>query len=250
MGACGTTCLKILVITFNILVAIIGAAILTAGILFKKLMNDTSKDDLDPTTNSVVWYMSVVIIVIGSIVLATAIIGILGAVFQNVCALVCYSIIMVLITLIIAGIGGLTLWLSLATDNLIKGELNKLISKDSSIRQQIEQMQEKRQCCGIFGYKDWELVGSEYPKSCCSGKVSECNPQMEQFHKTGCYEIGVDISNYIRIIGISFLSVAAVQLLIVILSYVLMCSKREDHYSSGQVFALQTRSHDNRAFQA
>ncbi|RWS01231.1 tetraspanin-1-like isoform X2 [Dinothrombium tinctorium] len=243
---------------FNFALAVVGALIIYAGTTtmnnvpeWVSRLNLTSFDhNTGIETGKAINYIAIAVIVIGVFILVTALIGVFGAVFRNCCALVIFVIVLAVLTVILGAAGGVSMFIAVSNES--KEYENKFISdslrgyswsEDKDANKMIDHTQFARKCCGIRNYTDWngfrpESVDSTvYPFSCCGNntdsKIADedrysCKVTNEDFFRDAClHEIKIFLNLALKI-GITLLSITAVQALVIVLSYCILCSKNDD----------------------
>ncbi|KAI8435284.1 hypothetical protein MSG28_003623 [Choristoneura fumiferana] len=178
----GMSCIKYLLFCFNLLFAISGLIILIVGIKAEI----SSSPYIDLTDENFYTSAPVVLIIVGVIVFIVAFFGCCGAVKENHCMIVSFSVFLLVIFVaeLAVGIAGYVKNQDLETS--IVRHLNATIKEyptDPNLA-----------CCGIYGVADWKtVVPPKIPDSCCSGQeiagtgvATPCTETSEFLHKSGC----------------------------------------------------------------
>ncbi|RWS20854.1 tetraspanin-9-like protein [Leptotrombidium deliense] len=262
---CGVTCLKLIVVLFNIFVAIAGGLLLGCGVFFKikvsEEINFEKAHDVDAVKKTID-YIAIGVVALGALLLVTAIVGIFGAIFRNICALIIYSIILSLITIFIGAIGFFSL-LSESTAFSVPKNLKKDINKNAwtsaaDTTKGIGLLQKDGKCCGIVNYKDWDEHRppgnpvDSYPLSCCTSTVTSntCTKNSAGFNEKGCLKFAKDILNYAKYFGVGCFIISVILLLISIFSCILICSKKNDNErDNGMVLVKSPRTPEGYPFE-
>ncbi|KAJ0180309.1 hypothetical protein K1T71_003713 [Dendrolimus kikuchii] len=163
---CGTSFVKYVIFFFNLLVALLGLAILGIGIAF--LLNFSFiKDEVKNHLTVGPW----IFIIVGAIMFIIAFFGCCGAIRESHCMVVTYAIFLLVIIIIQVALAVL---LFVYGDNIkqsIVSGINGLYEKrtradvDKSFITLIENIEIQFQCCGGKGPSDY---GFTLPDSCCS----------------------------------------------------------------------------------
>ncbi|XP_023941805.1 CD63 antigen [Bicyclus anynana] len=231
----GMSCVKYLLFSFNLLFAITGLIILIVGA--KSEINAHPYVDL--TDESFYTSAPVILIIVGLIVFVVAFFGCCGAVKENHCMIVTFSVFLLLIFIaeLAVGIAGYVKHTDLETS--LMRSLNdslKHYNDDPAVRQNFDIIQTDLQCCGINGYKDWESNGIPIPNTCCAGqevvdnKLSNCTVSSPTLHQKGCLdEILVHLKPLTLLLGGVGVGIAFVQLLGVIFACCLARSIRSQY---------------------
>ncbi|XP_075969214.1 CD63 antigen-like [Anticarsia gemmatalis] len=231
----GMSCVKYLLFCFNLVFAITGLIILIVGI--KAEINSSPYIDLTDSN----FYTSgpIVLIIVGVIVFIVAFFGCCGAVKENHCMIVTFSVFLLIIFVaeLAVGIAGYVKHQDL--ENSIVTHLNSTIAKyntDKDVTKTFDILQTDLQCCGINGPEDWAANNITLPNTCCAGqeiandKVVPCTPDSEHFHKEGCLnKLVVYFKDIALVLGGVGLGVAIVQLLGVIFACCLARSIRSQY---------------------
>ncbi|XP_053720057.1 tetraspanin-9 [Synchiropus splendidus] len=162
------TCLKRTFTVFNIILALIGAAIITLGILTQVMTRGSSALNVEDR-----YFSLIVLYIIGGATLGIAFLGIYGSNKENYAAMVVYLVLMVCGTLAMLRIGIPTA----AFRPKLEGELEKTFRRATPLNEASEEVQDMMNnvqsalhCCGLFSADDWN---QEIPDSC------SCDPEGE-----------------------------------------------------------------------
>ncbi|XP_039478996.1 CD63 antigen [Drosophila santomea] len=143
------------------------------------------------------------LIVIGSFIIVISFFGCWGALKENYCLVLSFSVMLAIIFILelAAGISGYVLRND--ASNLIKNSLTYSLNQYNSDNQNAttklwDDIQEEFDCCGVSTYKDWSVAfpDGELPISCCDIPVGAvgtftCNDTMASVdtrHKVGCLD--------------------------------------------------------------
>ncbi|XP_053624383.1 CD63 antigen [Plodia interpunctella] len=230
----GMSCVKYLLFLFNLLFAITGLIILIVGI--RAEIKSAPYVDLADEN----FYTSgpIVLIIVGVIVFIVAFFGCCGAVKENHCMIVTFSVFLLIIFVAELGVGiaGYVKQKDLAAN--LERRLNDTIAdypNNPNVKETFDIIQTDLQCCGVRGPEDWH--NATLPNSCCSaldikpnGAVSECIINGPAVHKTGCLEaIRDNMQTIAAVLGGVGLGIAIVQLLGVIFACCLARSIRSQY---------------------
>ncbi|XP_063821535.1 CD63 antigen-like [Ostrinia nubilalis] len=227
----GMSSVKYLLFCFNLLFAITGMIILIVG---AKAMISLSP-----------YYTSgpVVLIIVGVIVFIVAFFGCCGAVKENHCMIITFSIFLLVIFVAVLAVGIAGYVKHQYMENSIIRYL-KDYPTNPDVKHSFDIIQTDLKCCGIYGPGDWKNNGMPIPNSCCSAQeikgdvVAACKPEnSENVYQTGCYKNVVSFLNSIAaVLGGVGLGIAAVQLLGVIFACCLARSIRSSVGSFQSIF--------------
>lgn len=232
----GMSCVKYLLFCFNLLFAITGLIILIVGI--KSEINSSPYINLTDKN----FYTSgpIVLIIVGVIVFIVAFFGCCGAVKENHCMIVTFSVFLLIIFVaeLAVGIAGYMRHQDL--ENSIVDHLNKTIKEyptNKDVAKTFDIVQTDLQCCGIYGPGDWAANNiTTLPSTCCSGQeitsgvAAPCTETSEHFHKDGCLnKLVAYFKDIAMVLGGVGIGVAIVQLLGVIFACCLARSIRSQY---------------------
>ncbi|XP_022918280.1 CD63 antigen-like [Onthophagus taurus] len=235
---CATKCVAWFVFIFNIILACLGIAILTVGILFQlNVINyiipvTDVKESLD--------YLPIIIIVIGSLIFLTGILGCISAGRGNTKLLWTYVVVLILIFAIQICLGVFIMFqVHCETDiqnrinsHLLEG-INNYNGNNTVIKTRIDALQRRFDCCGIESPNDWNTDGSGVlPPSCCENN-EKCGINSDDIFTRGCGPLILDnFNNVVRITYILAFAVAAQQFMGVIFAFILITSIRNEERRS------------------
>lgn len=210
----GMSIIKYLTFFFNFLFVLFGLVFIIIGSLALSGLEEFSK------ISGKIHAPIILIIVLGAFVLLLSFFGCCGAVKENYCMLMTFSVIIFLIFIVelAAGISAYVFRNKLEENikDAAKSSMEKYNS-DKSDKEFWDNIQMKYNCCGVDGPEDWNktFAGGELPDSCCINGTSSCNiTEKKMLHAEGCYDSIKDIfKKYSWQIGITALVIAFLQLL-------------------------------------
>ncbi|XP_050520935.1 tetraspanin-9-like [Daktulosphaira vitifoliae] len=223
---------KYILYLFNLLCLISGIIIITIAVLInQKFYNWSSFISKDLIT------APQIMLVIGLIVFAIAILGLCGIIRDSGCLLILFS---VLLTLVLMGeliFSGAVLMMRGEIKEFAMKEMNQTISKYNQTGYETSTeawniLQSDVECCGINGPNDWKIVTHTdvLPVSCCKAIPVDWHCTKTDAYLTGCFTLLEDKlqenSQLLFWTGIAF---AAVQLLAVTLACCRRCSLYKEY---------------------
>lgn len=203
-----TSCSKCVLILFNILTAIIGAALLALGLIIRLGQNHIEwiHETIIPLLQRVILgngssvsfatlldALTLGIIIVGSILLGISLIGLIGACCESECMLIMYAVFLGIIILAeAASIGVFFIYkdkvvatLSESLKGTIKGYTGSEDALDggNQITAAWNKLQTEFQCCGAVSYRDYEEAtvwrkdppNQVVPVSCCQPNNPKCS---------------------------------------------------------------------------
>lgn len=231
----GMSCVKYLLFGFNLLFAITGLILLIVGIKTEI----SSSPYIDLTDEKLYTSAPVVLIIVGIIVFIVAFFGCCGAVKENHCMIITFSVFLVIIIVaeLAVGIAGYIKRSDLEASVTSHLEASiKQYPTDENVKKTFNIFQTDLNCCGINGYADWKANNLTIPDSCCSGQVikedviAACTENSSTLHKDGCLTNLVQFfKDQAMLFGGVGLGIAFVQLLGVIFACCLARSIRSQY---------------------
>ncbi|XP_068169659.1 CD151 antigen isoform X2 [Antennarius striatus] len=192
--ACGTICLKYLLLLFNILFWLAGGAVLAVGV-----WTLVEKSDYISLLNSSLYSASAyILIAAGVIVIVTGIIGCCATLKEKKSLLIVYLCLLLCIFLleVIAGV------LAYITYQELNEELRQNLKMtmqqkykqpgEDSVTQAVDKLQQEFKCCGSHNYSDWLenawIQSNEHlvPDSCCKTHIELCG---RRDHPSNIYKV-------------------------------------------------------------
>jgi len=182
-AGCGPTCARVLLIIFNIIFWLSGAALVALGVLL--LVNADFTNNIEflnyvaevipDASVSMIQICAYALIAIGVFVLIVGFCGCCGAIKESKCMLGFYIFFLVVVMLCEGAVGGLMIWFRsdiLATaDEQFKDLMTTKYESDGNVREVVNNVQQELMCCGWAGVDDysevsWDGVDDIVP-SCC-----------------------------------------------------------------------------------
>jgi len=238
MVAGGMKCVKYLLFAFNLIFAISGIALLVTGIVVR-----TAYSHYLTFVGDAILSAPILLIAIGAVIFVVAFSGCCGAVKENRCLLLTFSVLLAVIFImeIAAGI----------TAYVMKDKLNEQIPKQmkktianfnqtgyDGVTDTWKLVQHEMKCCGIQGPADWNKVfpynetKTNVPDSCCKEEMDGCGEgaiSSDSIYKQGCLDAFEGwVSTQVEYVGGVGIGIAFIQLLGIVFSCLLAHSiKRE-----------------------
>lgn len=203
---CGASIVKYILFIFNMLALVCGILLIVFGSLVLSHLGDI-RDIADTFKTSSI---PITIIVIGCIIFIISFVGCCGAIRENTCLTMTYSVFMIVL-FILQMIMVVYIWIE--KDSFLNA-MNKIVDQAWQQRHDkghyMDFFQINFNCCGRFGVQDY---GKEtVPNSCCGASASSCSVDMAR-NKYGCSQMFRNfISTNIAIAQYAGLVVAAVEL--------------------------------------
>ncbi|XP_011306310.1 CD63 antigen isoform X2 [Fopius arisanus] len=229
----GMTCVKYLLFLFNLIFAITGVVFITVGGVILSYYSGY-RNFLDN------WFFAapVLMIVVGVIVFLISFFGCCGAVKENHCMIITFSVLLLLIFALELGAG--------ISGYMMRNEVGKMLLRrmnnsiytyhtDNDVHNMWDTLQVDFKCCGINGTSDWwptQFKEPKLPPSCCSeiSNTAECDVNAITSHNEGCLKKVTDtIENKAYILGGVGIGVALIQLIGVIFACFLARSIRREY---------------------
>ncbi|XP_022920882.1 CD63 antigen-like [Onthophagus taurus] len=232
MGSGGMNCVKYLLFCFNLLFAVSGIAILTVGAIIHTVYHHYSRF-VDPTFESA----PIFFIIVGVIVFVVAFFGCCGAVRENHCMVITFSVLILLIFGLEAIVGIAGYIRRNDVESMLENRLNESMYNyfnQSGVEKSWNILQHEMKCCGMNGPSDWRQItqNNTLPHTCCPDTVNDgtCTINSLNVYKASCLEELKDtIVTYGALIGGVGIGVALVQIIGVIFACCLARSIRKEY---------------------
>lgn len=164
----GMACVKYLTFLFNLIFAITGIVFIAVGTVILIVYNGYN-NFMDS------WFFAapVLMIIVGAIAFIVSFFGCCGAVKENHCMIITFSVLLLLIFALELGAGISGYMMRGEVRNMLENRLNGTMEeylKDDDIRRSWDIMQHDLECCGMYGASDWARIGfmdKTVPNSCC-----------------------------------------------------------------------------------
>ncbi|CAK9814642.1 CD63 antigen [Anthophora quadrimaculata] len=229
----GMTCIKYVTFFFNLIFAITGIVFIAVGTVILVVYNGYNNF----TDN---WFFAapILMIIVGVIVFIVSFFGCCGAVKENHCMIITFSVFLLLIFALELGAGIAGYMMRGEVHDMVENRLNSTIGKystNSDIRRSWDIMQHDLQCCGITGATDWSHVDfpeNTVPNSCCKEvpQGSTCDTNSIYIYPSDCMSnLQSAIGHNALILGGVGIGISIVQLIGVIFACCLARSIRREY---------------------
>ncbi|KAL2716451.1 CD63 antigen [Vespula squamosa] len=162
-------CVKYLLFLFNLIFAITGIVFISVGAVILVVYSG-----YDNFVDSWFFAAPVLMIIVGIVVFLVSFFGCCGAVKENHCMLITYSVFLMIIFALELGAGISGYVMRSEVDSMLLNRLNTTFyqyKSDENIRKSWDVMQYDLRCCGIESPADWaklEYTDNVIPDSCCT----------------------------------------------------------------------------------
>uniref|UniRef100_A0A8C9ZBM2 Tetraspanin n=1 Tax=Sander lucioperca TaxID=283035 RepID=A0A8C9ZBM2_SANLU len=159
------SCLKWLLTIFNIIFAIVGVIIIMIG-MESQLSYANGALALDVHT-----FRKPELYIVGSIIMVIAILGAVGAYNESKACMILFLVCMILGSIVMLLLGSLTAVIRSKLPAVLEAAYRPALPLDRTLydmRNQMERLQTKMECCGLFSFEDWE---GNIPRSCLCSKL-------------------------------------------------------------------------------
>lgn len=239
---CCDKCAKMFIMVINIVIILIGGAMLAAGIYWQLSPTGFYKEIF----NHDIFNVPIVAIVIGSLLLLVGLCGFMGACCEVMFLLKAYMGFLILIMLIeiVVAVGCVAMKTSVEeyatnrTSELIGFYGDETKDEEEIIEKTIDLVQENFECCGVYGPEDWSQKNAErfvvdgkniVPNSCCKAANKDdedCGSKIdyrsnENIYKSGCK---VSMMNYVEN-NLLYVGITAGVIVILQIGILIMASK-------------------------
>ncbi|XP_014480566.1 PREDICTED: CD63 antigen-like isoform X2 [Dinoponera quadriceps] len=186
------------------------------------------------------WFFAapVLMIIVGVIVFLVSFFGCCGAVKENHCMIITFSVLLLLIFALELGAGITGYMMRGEISNMLENRMNSTMrqyEENRDIRNSWDIMQHDLQCCGMNSPADWIQFGSEdntIPESCCKELPAQgkCDANSIHLFEDGCMmRLKAAIESSALILGGVGVGIAIVQLIGVIFACCLARSIRREY---------------------
>ncbi|XP_066586848.1 CD63 antigen-like [Prorops nasuta] len=230
----GMACVKYLLFLFNLIFAITGIVFMSVGAIILVVYNGYNN-----FVDSWFFAAPVLMIIVGVIVFLVSFFGCCGAVKENHCMIITFSVLLLLIFALElgAGISGYMMSGEVSTmlENRMNSTMHEYNSKDD-VRKSWDIIQSDLQCCGMKGPFDWTSVrgfsNKVVPDTCCKEVAagSTCDANAITIRGDGCLtKLQAAIEENALILGGVGIGIALIQLIGVIFACCLARSIRREY---------------------
>ncbi|KAI3385173.1 hypothetical protein SNEBB_001222 [Seison nebaliae] len=175
MGA-SINCTKYLLILFNFIFWLSGAALLSIGIyLLISEETENYRSLVDDSSKTTLLYISFLIVAVGACIFVVGFFGCCGAIKESRCLISFYMVFLLMVMCGELAIGVFTLLYRQTWDEhgkeILKENMLRLYSDNMIAAKFIDKIQLDNKCCGAISINDW--IG-ESPASCCPAEIARC----------------------------------------------------------------------------
>ncbi|KAH0949791.1 hypothetical protein HN011_007427 [Eciton burchellii] len=229
----GMACVKYLLFLFNLIFAITGIVFISVGAVILVVYNGYNN-----FVDSWFFAAPVLMIIVGVIVFLVSFFGCCGAVKENHCMIITFSVLLLLIFALELGAGITGYMMRGEVANMLHNRLNGTLRQyenNGDVQRSWDIMQHDLQCCGMNGPTDWPMVGfpgNTVPDSCCKEVPSQSKCDLNSIHvySDGCMaKLQSAIENNAMILGGVGIGIALIQLIGVIFACCLARSIRREY---------------------
>ena len=229
----GMACVKYLTFLFNLIFAITGIVFIAVGSVILMVCS-VYNNFMDS------WFFAgpVLMIVVGAIVFIVSFFGCCGAIKENHCMIITFSVLLLLIFALELGAGISGYMMRGEVRTMVENRMNSTMGQytvNDEIHRSWDIMQHDLQCCGIYGPNDWARIGfpdDTAPNSCCKEipKGSKCDLNSIYLREEGClHNLQSAIEHNALIMGGVGIGIAVIQLVGVIFACCLARSIRREY---------------------
>ncbi|XP_048870127.1 tetraspanin-1-like [Brienomyrus brachyistius] len=243
---CCSDFLRVIMVAFNGIIFVAGAAILGVGIWVKvdsgSLLKILEQVENTPAELNQIFYVGYLLIAVGSVLVLLGFLGCCGAIRKSPCMLLTFFIIVLLV--FIAEVSGAIVILVFKplVDTLIEKIGHEAVQrikvdygKNPNFTEVWNATMDGLHCCGFYNYTDftdspfYKNNGHSYPRMCCD--KSPCNLQTaDTSNVSGCYfELVNLIENNAVILGAVALGIAALEIAAMAVSMQLYRKSSQEH---------------------
>ncbi|KAJ9598192.1 hypothetical protein L9F63_011130 [Diploptera punctata] len=228
----GEACIKYLLFAFNLIFVLTGISTIVVGAIIPALYHDYR-----PVLQDGFFSIPYLLIAIGVIVFIVSFFGCCGAIKENHCMVMLFSVLLIII-FVMELAGGIAAYvLKDQTADSLGHQLNRT-SHDFGRNQEYTTfwnvMQSELHCCGVDSYHDWMSVfhNNTLPQTCCKGNMEmNCTTASLKIYGIGCIQgLAEFLKNRAVALGASAIAIALIQVFGIILSCKLATYIRQNNY--------------------
>lgn len=176
---CGASIVKYILFIFNMLSLVCGILLIVFGSLLISNLSDIKNIAETFHTSSI----PIAIIAIGCIIFIISFVGCCGAIRENTCLTMTYSVFMIVL-FVLQMIMVVYIWIH---REYFLSVMNKIVDRAWEERHEkghyMDVFQSSFNCCGRFGVQDY--TSETVPNSCCGASATSCSYAMAML-KPGC----------------------------------------------------------------
>ncbi|KAM5126882.1 tetraspanin-1 [Mantella aurantiaca] len=239
------TCIKVLMILFNLAIFLAGGTLLGVGIWvsvdtgsFLKIFGTlgTGADSIATQFVNVGYFL----IAIGALLLILGFLGCCGAQKESKCLLIMFfSIVLIIFIAEIAGAVVALVYSSVA-QSFLRSVLTPVLQEQYGSNQDVTKIwnatMTELKCCGIDNYTDftnsyfYKTHNSSYPTQCCSSNTTTCDQSsVIRYDAKGCFKQILDLlKTNAAIVGGIAAGIGALELAAMVVSMYLYCKIDKD----------------------
>ncbi|XP_065896746.1 tetraspanin-33-like isoform X1 [Dysidea avara] len=255
MAGCCNLLAKFFLFVVNILIWILGGALLAIGIIA-----ELQKEDYGDVSSSVLASPAIICIIIGSVLFLLGLLGAVGALVELYYVLMIYVLLLFIILLVEIGVAVFIYVQNDETEDIIREQMEELIKEyrnDPDLQDLIDSIQsDLLECCGIDRPDDWQLnpyfncsspslQACSVPFSCClpeenstvvntqcgdgALRIGNTGSRSQLIYTNGCYgEFEELIENVLPILGGILLGIFVLEVLSIFLTVGLVVDIRNE----------------------
>ncbi|XP_076265309.1 CD63 antigen-like [Rhynchophorus ferrugineus] len=229
----GMTCVKYLLFCFNLLFAISGLALLVVGIIAYLHIYAQYSNFVYPSYQ----LAPIILIVVGVVIFLISFFGCCGAVKENHCMIITFSVFLGIIFVAEITVGIIGYVNRNEVQVMLENKLNSTMYKyysNMDIRKTWDVAQHELMCCGMNGPDDWQKINhnNSLPHTCCPHAKDDgsCVRGVADIYQASCIQKLKELfMTYASGIGVVSLVVAAFQLLGIVFSCALARHIRKEY---------------------
>ncbi|XP_014102812.2 23 kDa integral membrane protein [Bactrocera oleae] len=205
---CGGVLVKYVLFLFNILFVVCGILLIVFGSILVSHVQQVGSIAQTFEANSV----PIAILILGCVIFIISFLGCCGAIRENTCCTMTYSVIMLVLLLVQIALV-ILVWTQRAKFLNYVDQIVESIWKQHKTDQKVmDALQLTFNCCGVDGATDYTLNLESVPNSCCGTNAASCN-MLDAIKRPGCKQAFHSFwDKSINIVRYAGLGVAAIEL--------------------------------------
>ncbi|KAK8384464.1 hypothetical protein O3P69_009340 [Scylla paramamosain] len=220
----GMKCIKYLLFIFNLLFVVSGSAVIVVGAVIEAKYGSY--------LNFMSTYLSApsVLIAVGVLIFSVGFFGCCGAIKENHCMVVTFSVLLVVIFVVQVVVGAASYIMRSEVESFLRNNMLKSMTTYNKSNEGVYRtwnvIQHDNACCGTDGFRDWENTAfgisvEGVPDDCCKESIQDCGrnvfatglPNLDPINQEGCFDkLKGDVEENLTILGGVAIGIGFVQL--------------------------------------
>ncbi|XP_048353698.1 tetraspanin-1 isoform X2 [Sphaerodactylus townsendi] len=229
------TFLKVMMVLFNLAIALGGAVLLGIGI-WVSVDSNSFVNLFGPLSSNVLQFVNVgyLLIAIGAVLFALGFLGCCGAQRESKCLLIMFFSIVLIIFIVEVAAAVVALVYTSVAETILEGTVTKVLKENYETNEELTKIwnhtMSEWKCCGLMNYSDFNNSAywnkyMNYPPFCCYNSTITCTPDLaQQANITGCFpRLLSEIRSNAAVVGGVAAGICAVEIAAMAVAMYLYC---------------------------